>query len=282
MDDRLALARRGSGGVAPLGGGTSGLRAHAVPPEPLRGGRKTDRQRASAGLALGTDIDRILGDGLPRGVPHEVFAAHVADSGAAAGFVAGLARLVCAENRKIVWLRQPISERETGGLHAPGLRELGLDPGQLTFVRARNATGILQAGLDAVRCAALGLVVIEIWGDPRPLDLTATRRLALAAEKSGVTPLLLRIAATPRPSVAFTRWQVAAAPSRPLPANAPGRPTFDITLLRNRAGASGQRWRVEWDHERCRFQAAPPLSGGVVSVPVGRPSEATRPVARAG
>src|SRR3546814_11674827 len=79
------------------------------------------------------------------------------------------------------------------------------------------------------------------------LDLTASRRLALAAEKSGTTLLLLRTGADPVPSAAQTRWSVASAPSRAFAANAPGTPTFDITLLRQRSGPSGTSWRLEWN-----------------------------------
>ena len=45
--------------------------------------------------------------------------------------------------------------------------------------------------------------------------LTATRRLMLSAETSGVTVLSVRIGAEPAPSAAATRWGVAAAPSTP-------------------------------------------------------------------
>ena len=71
------------------------------------------------------------------------------------------------------------------------------------------------------------------------LDLTASRRLALAAEQSGVTLFLLRLEAQPVPSAADTRWTVGAAPSRSLEADAPGPPMFEIELLRRRAGPAG-------------------------------------------
>ena len=32
-------------------------------------------------------------------------------------------------------------------------------------------------------------VIGELWGDPAALDFTATRRLAVAAERSGVAPV---------------------------------------------------------------------------------------------
>lgn len=88
------------------------------------------------------------------------------------------------------------------------------------------------------------------------------------AERSGAPLVLLRIDATPKPSAAQTRWQVASAPSRTLPGNAPGLTTFYVTLLRQRAGPCGLVWRLEWDRDHRIFREAP-LSGGVVPVPAG-------------
>ena len=106
-----------------------------------------------------------------------------------AGFAALLA-LRAAAGKPIAWVRQDYADVEAGALHAPGLAELGLDPDRLILVRARNAADVLRAGAEAVRCPALGAVLMEPWGEPRVLDLTATRRLSLAAAGSGVTLLL--------------------------------------------------------------------------------------------
>jgi protein ImuA len=117
-------------------------------------------------------------------------------------------------------------------------------------------------------------VLIEPWGAAGPNSLTISRRLMLAADLSGVTAVMLRVAAQPAASAAETRWQVAAAPSRLLEAEAPGLPAFDVTLLRRRGGAAGQSWIVEWNRDRLVFsprgeRGAAPLSRPVVSVPAG-------------
>lgn len=212
-------------------------------------------------LALGLhDIDEQLKGGLPLGFLHEAYAAEVSDMAASSGFAAALAQRLTAqrhpkENRPIVWIRQTMSESEMGRLYPHGLSAIGLDPARLITVHVRKPIHLLSAGLEAVRCASLGAVLIEAWGDPKELDLTATRRLALAAEQSGITPLLLRAATQEQPSTAFTRWQVRSAPSRALAANAPGYPTFDLTLLRNKAGTHGHSWRVEWHHDLGQFRS---------------------------
>ncbi|TAJ30190.1 MULTISPECIES: hypothetical protein [unclassified Bosea (in: a-proteobacteria)] len=242
---------------------------------------------AAAGrVGLGVpEIDAVLSGGLQRAALHEIHAASTADLAAATGFALGLALRAAegagkAAERPILWARQDFLDAETGRLHAPGLNELGLDPARLLLVRARDAEGVLRAGAEGARCPALGAVLIEPWGEARPFDLTASRRLSLAAEGAGVTVLVLRVAAREAPSAARTRWRVAALASRALEANAPGAPAFRLSLLRQRGGAAECEWRVEWDRDR-RFFAertafdrlphrtnhAPPLSRPLVSLP---------------
>ena len=98
-------------------------------------------------------------------------------------------------------------------------------------MRAADAETALRATADALACDAVGTVVLEVWGETRQLDLVASRKLTLAAQASGVTALLLRVAAEPAPSTAETRWIVRAAHSPPgsCPWSAWGAPVFDAT-----------------------------------------------------
>ena len=73
----------------------------------------------------------------------------------------------------------------------------------------------MRTAADALACDAVGAVVLEVWGEARQFDLVASRKLTLAAQASGVTGLVLRIAAEPQPSTAETRWIVRAAHSPP-------------------------------------------------------------------
>ncbi len=188
---------------------------------------------------------------------HEFYAAAAADAPAQTC----LALAMADRGRAALWVRQAFLDREFGAPNPLGLVELGIDPGRITLVSAADAPAALQAGLEGARCGALGVVVVELWGEPAVLDLTASRRLALAARASGVRVLMLRAAARPRPSAAETRWEVRAAPSRALPANAPGSPTFDITLLRSRIGLEGRRYRLEWDRDARTLVAFSPAAG---------------------
>lgn len=224
-------------------------------------------------------LDAALGGGLAQGRVHELFAASVDDAASATGFAAMLALRALQPGKVLLWLRTDIAERRGGSFHAPGYVELGGDPDALLLALAPDDVTMLRCAADAARCAGLGVVVTECWGTPRALDLTASRRLALAAEKSGVTLLLLRMDAQASPSAAETRWQVMAAPSQRLEANAPGPAVLEIELLRRRAGPAGMRWRVEWDRDERSFREAA-LPGAVVPLSLGRPAADMPPLRR--
>jgi protein ImuA len=132
----------------------------------------------------------------------------------------------------------------------------------------------LRTTADALACDAVGVVVLEVWGEVRQLDLVASRKLTLAAQASGVTGLMLRLAAEPSPSTAETRWIVRAAHSPP-PAqgSAWGAPIFDIELVRNRHGPLG-RWIMEWNCDECLFSEAAANPQPVAAAPAHRPHQA--------
>lgn len=215
-------------------------------------------------------LDKALGGGLTWGCVHEFYTAELEDAAAAAGFAMGLAlqRIACGS---IMWLRSRPAVHAAGVFQANGWAELGGRSGDAVVGVVSDTVTLLRAAVDALRSSALEAVIVEGWGPMPELDLTASRRLALAAEKSGVPLFLLRGDARPMPSAAQTRWEVAAAPSRALPGNAPGRPTFDITLLRQRSGPCGLGWRLEWDRDQHQFHEAE-VSGDLASVPVRRPA----------
>lgn len=218
-------------------------------------------------------VDLALGNGLARGRVHEIYAAEVGDMGSATGFAVTFAARLTHPGQPVLWLRAARAAHAGGVLQANGWADLGGLPAEAIVGVMPDGVALLRAAVDALRCPALGAVIVESWGAMRELDLTASRRLALAAERSGVPLLLLRIDATPAPSAAQTRWQVASAPSRALPGNAPGLPAFDVTLLRQRSGPCGLGWRLEWDRDRRIFREAA-LSGAVVPVPSGRAAAA--------
>lgn len=198
-------------------------------------------------------VDQRLRGGLARGALHEIFAAQECDASAATCFALMIAMRGRDALKPILWVREDRVERRTGQLYGQGLIELGVDPDLFILVNAPDELAALRAGADSVKCGAVGAVVIEPYGKARALDLTATRRLALAAAQSGVLTLLVRVGAEPVASAAQTRWQVAAAASVPLDGNAPGIGALDVSLLRHRGGIANFKTCLEWnrDHHIC-------------------------------
>lgn len=180
----------------------------------------------------------------------ELFAAHPRDGGWA-GFL--LAQV--GTDKPLLWVQDRMAILESGRIHPPGL------PTQnLIHVEARDARDALWAMEEGVRCACLSAVIGEIWGDPRALDFTATRRLAVASERSGTPCWLVRLGGTANLSGARMRWRIASAPSlaNDLDPRASGTPVWDAELFRAR-GMPPSRWSLAHEADRFHLVAA---SGG--------------------
>jgi protein ImuA len=136
---------------------------------------------------------------------------------------------------------------ESGRIHPPGLPDQNL-----IHVETRDARDALWAMEEGVRCSCLSAVIGEIWGDPRALDFTATRRLAVASERSGTPCWLVRLGGNANLSGARMRWRIASAASlvNDLDPKAPGLSAWDAELFRARGAAPG-RWSIA--HETGAF-----------------------------
>ena len=200
--------------------------------------------------ALGAGIDAALGGGLPCAALHELSAAP-GHSGAAVGFAIALAALAREPGKQTLWIATDFGTLETGALYGPGLDQFGLDTGRLLIARVARPVDALFAMEEALKCRALATVVAELGAAP---DLTATRRLSLAARDGGGIGLLLCHKPNDAPSAARTRWRIAPAPSVPDEFGGLGRTAFTLSLLRNRRGPCGT-WTVSWDHHAYAFQA---------------------------
>ena len=159
--------------------------------------------------------------------------------------------------KPLLWVQERMAILEAGRIYPPGLGGFGILP-DIIHVTARDARSALWAMEEGLRCGALGAVIGELWGDPRSLDFTATRRLAVAAERSGVACWLVRLGGAANLSGARMRWRVASAPSlaHPFDPRAPGAPAWDAELFRAR-GAPPGRWNIA--HEAGAQGAAHPF-----------------------
>ncbi len=184
-----------------------------------------------------------------RGQPlHELCPAGPGAEAAALGFALGLAA-AWAEAAGVFWAGEAGVFAEEGAPYAPGLAHFGMDPARLIVVRAGKREDALWAAEQALGVAG-AVVLCVLSGRGRALDLKATRRLLLFAERNHARCLLLRPHA--EASAAWTRWRVAPAPSAGQ-ARELGAPAYALELMRNRAGPAGARFIVEWNANACSF-----------------------------
>ncbi|MGE3148959.1 MAG: ImuA family protein [Pseudorhodoplanes sp.] len=215
--------------------------------------------QAEQPLGLGVpDLDRALGSGLPRGTLHDLVPAAAVHLGATLGF--GLALAIRASGgpraRPVLWLQTDFARLEAGALYGPGFAAFGLPMQRLIVLRAPRAADLLWAMEEALRCRALGAVVAELTHDSA--DLTATRRLSLAAREGGGFGLLLHHHPCLALTAAATRFEIASLPG---PSDAHGGlspTTFTLRLVKNRRGPCG-RWTIIWDHHAGTFLPAFPF-----------------------
>ena len=212
--------------------------------------------------------DRLPGRGLARGALHEM-------AGAGPDIEHGTPRRcwsrACSPAREAGWC----GAVERRDLFAPALAAAGLHPDRLLLVEAGNAVlGVMEEGL---RHRGLAGVVGEVGGR---LILTASRRLQLAAEASGVPAFALRRSrrhddpALTDPSAAVTRWRVAALPSAPPVPHRPdvpglGRARWQLDLVRCRGGEAHS-----WIVEACDAQGRLAVSADLAHRPAATPRRA--------
>jgi protein ImuA len=211
--------------------------------------------------------DNVLYGGLRSGALHEVYSDDQGHAASACGFAFGLALRLCG-TKPLFWIATEFASLEFGSLNATGVLELGVDPRRLVLVRVAQATDALRAASDILACGAAGALVLEIPGAVKALDLTASRRLSLAAAAKKISVILLRPGAKPQASAAETRWLVQACGHPP---NDWDNPRFDARLIRNRHGELGH-WDMEWDDDSGIFrlpldQPATPDHGAVAAAP---------------
>ncbi len=198
-------------------------------------------------------VDVRLGGGLAHGALHEVQGRHAASQ---AGFALMLAARAMQEGaRPLLWITSDARTRMDGALYGPGLVELGIDPARLFLIQSPDELGALRAAADSLAYMGVGAVILEA-GKAKQLDLTASRRLQLAAAQTGIACFVLRDVESRLASAASTRWQVDPRASASLPGDAPGHSTLKVELLRHRGGIPPFEIELEWDRDDRKFRQA--------------------------
>ena len=241
----------------------------------LSGGPLQIRERSKTLLSLGAP-DAELKGGLGLGELHELSPFAPFHSGALLGFALALATLV-PRDAPVVWVQQDFAALETGALYGLGCDLFGLTSSRLLVVRTATPRDTLWAMEEAVKTSGIAAVIGELAQEGQAADLTATRRLSLAAQQGGGLCLLLRQQEFSQPSAAATRWIIAATPGATDGFGGLGCTAFRLSLTKNRRGPCGS-WVLQWDHHAKRF--LPALSVAVAAPP--RHGSADAPIAAAG
>ena len=131
----------------------------------------------------------------------------------------------------VLWVQEA---RRAEGLYPPGLAVF-FDPARLILARPAGALAVLQVMEEALRSGAAPLVVGEMAEAP---DLTASRRLQLAAGTGGGRGLCLMPEGRLRSNAAETRWLC-----RPVPGEGDARQHWE--LVKSKRGRLGD-WQVRW------------------------------------
>jgi protein ImuA len=190
--------------------------------------------RKAGYLSFGVpDIDAVLpGGGLAYGALHEF-------AGGGSGTVDGAAAALCAAGiaartkGPVVWcLTRP-------DLFFPALAQVGLDADRVIFVESDKEEEVLANMEEGLSFGGLGAVVGELVR----LPMVGSRRLQLAAEKTGTMAIAVRRWRRQaeandfgQPTASTTRWRVSVMPSEDLPVPGVGRPQWFLELLRVKAG----------------------------------------------
>ena len=173
----------------------------------------------------------------PLSAVHEFLHDGPESAAATSGFISCLLSTLMRKRGACLWIS---SSRM---LFPPALKFFGIEPDQIIFVDLRKEREVLWALEEGLKCNALAAVV----GEVRDIGFTASRRLQLAVESSGVTGFLIRQSTGSAKTIAsVSRWRISSVPSA-LEDGLPGVgfPRWNIELLKVRNGRPGI-WQMEW------------------------------------
>ena len=187
-------------------------------------------------FGIGEIDEKLPGGGLAHGRLHEFAGggSGTVDAAAAALCVAGIA---ARTKGHIVWcLTRP-------DLFFPALAQAGLDANRVIFVEGDKEEDVLASMEEALSFGGLGAVIGELVR----LPMVASRRLQLAAEKTGTMAIVVRRWRRQteandfgQPTAATTRWRVSVLPSEELPVPGIGRGRWLLELMRVKAGGCAE------------------------------------------
>lgn len=249
----------------------------------LRGGGRVldDASRVATRVPA---LDEALAGGLPKAALTEIHSRQIREAASAAGFVLALVSLLIGqsaeeEQKPLLWIGTGNMFAEAGFPYVHGISSLfGIPPQSLLFAEMAKPVDALWIAEEAAALKMLVAVILELPGNPRHLNLTATRRLHRRAVEAGRPVFLLRHSAEVEPTAAPLRFIVKPAPAamrRFLGLQLPGSigpPAFAVDLHKNRL-APPARFILEWnayersfEHRTDEFRDRAQDTGSLVSL----------------
>ena len=241
------------------------LAGRLVPAIQSAGGEMSSPSTLKASLPLGlAAIDAYLGGGLMQGALHEIAGAGSDMELATLPAFFACQMLLQHPTLRVIWIAPQAD------LYGPGLLAQGLAPTRLLMAETHQDAESLWAVEEAARSGAVSLVIGEI----DLLDLTASRRLQLAAEETGCTILALRRSRLAgkgdkhrQPSAALTRWLITPCTSDSIADQQSiearrrpglGLPAWHLHLWRQRNGPPAS-WNIALQQNRWQQLALSPI-----------------------
>jgi len=181
----------------------------------------------------------------PTGAVHELISKSTESAVASVGFMSCIVSRLMTTGAPCVWVA---ADRQ---VFPPGLKRFGIDPGQIVFVDLKKEKQVLWVLEEALKQTGLAAVI----GEVKNISDIASRRLQIAAERSGVTGFMIRhITRTAMPVASVARWKITSLPSEGPKMNMPGLgfPRWTVELEKIRNGKPG-KWTVECTAGRLRF-----------------------------
>ncbi|MEJ7912437.1 MAG: Error-prone repair protein ImuA [Chitinophagaceae bacterium] len=198
-------------------------------------GFKPASNAASPDAGLGAIQQAFPNNTFPLGAIHEFSCTGAEEASASSGFIAGVLSSLMQRGAVSLW----ISASRT--LFPPALQLFGIAPHRVIFIDLKREADLLWAVEEALKCKGLASVVAEI----KELSFTASRRLQLAVEQSGVTGFILRRNPCNAATASVTKWKITPASSEPHELPGLGFPRWNVALLKVRNGKPGT-WQMEW------------------------------------
>lgn len=134
-------------------------------------------------------------------------------------------------------------------IYPPALIQFGIAAHQLIFIDLRNERECLWAMEEALKCEGLSAVACEA----SYLGFTASRRLQLAIEKSGITAFVIRPQSRRKePTASVAQWKIESLSSS-LDDGMPGVgfPKWKVELVKVRNGKPAN-WEIEFREQQFR------------------------------